>query len=125
MFAEHEMSISTENAMNVVRIFASSLAVVCLMGSATAALPNRKYDVHEVVEKVVPATDGEKKEGVLVTIFLKGREEGVRVIRDTAIHRQMGKLVPLAEVGDIKTGLKVSVWVGTRKGVAEGVLIFP
>ena len=42
-----------------------------------------------------------------------------------AVHRQMGKLVPDAEVGNIKAGSKVSVWVDSKKGVAEGVLIFP
>jgi hypothetical protein len=111
--------------MNVVRLFASCLTVVCLIGVAPAALPNRKYDLNEVVEKVVPATEAQKKEGLVVTVFLKGRKEGVPINKDTAIHRQMGKLVPEAEVGDIKVGVKVSVWLDSKTGVAEGVLIFP
>src|SRR3954471_11984621 len=111
--------------MNVVRVLASCLAVVCLVGVATASLPIRKFDLHAEVEKVVPATDAQKKAGLVVTVFLKGREQGVPVHKDTAIHLQMGKLVPEAEVGDIKPGLKVSVWLDPKKGVAEGVLIFP
>jgi hypothetical protein len=111
--------------MNVVRFFASCLAVVCLLGAATAALPNRKYDLHAVVAKVVPATKAQKKAGIVVTVFLKGRKKGVPVTKDTAIHRQMGKLVPSAKVVDIKAGSKVSVWLDSKKGVAEGVLIFP
>jgi hypothetical protein len=119
------VSVFAENAMSVVRVFAGCLAVLCLVGAVTAALPIRKYDLHAIVEKVVPATDAEKKEGVVATVFLKGRKEGVPIHKDTAIHLQMGKLVPEAEVGDVKVGSKVSVWVDSKKGVAEGVLIFP
>jgi hypothetical protein len=125
MFVKHPMSFSMENAMNVVRIVASCLALVCLIGAATARLPIRKYDLYTVVEKVVPATGAEKKDGIVVTVFLKGRKEGVPINKDTAIHRQMGKLVPEAEVGDIKAGSMVSIWIDSKKGVAEGVLIFP
>jgi len=110
--------------MNLVCVLASCVAVVCLIGAATAALPIRKYDWHAVVEKVVPATAAQKKKGLVVTVFLMGRKQGVPVHKETAIHRQMGKLVPDAAVGDIKAGLRVSVWVDA-KGVAEGVLIFP
>src|SRR5262249_34187452 len=125
MFVEPYVSFSKENVMNVMRIFASCLALVCLIGAATAGLPNREYDLEAVVEKVVPATDAEKKEGIVATVFLMGRKEGVPINKNTAIHRQMGKLVPDAEVGDIKPGSKVSIWVDSKKGVAEGVLIFP
>jgi hypothetical protein len=102
------------------------LAVVVLTASAAvAALPIRKPDVEAVVEKVVPATDTEKKKGVLVTVFLKDRKDGVPVTRDTAVHKQMGKLVPIVEADDIKAGAKLSVWIDSKTGVAEGVLIFP
>jgi hypothetical protein len=111
--------------MNTVRMLAGCLVLFCMVGAATAAIPIRKYDIHEVIAKVVPATEAEKKEGVLVTVFFKGRKEGVRVTKDTAIHRQMGKLVPEAEARDITAGQKLSVWVGDKKGVAEAVLIFP
>jgi len=110
--------------MNLVRVLASCVAVVCLIGAATAALPIRKYDWHAVVEKVVPATAAQKKDGIVVTVFLTGRKQGVPVHKETSIHRQMGKLVPEAEVADIKPGAKVSIWVNA-KGVAEAVLIFP
>jgi hypothetical protein len=116
---------STESAMNVTRVLASLVAVIGFVGAAGAALPIRMYDVEGVVEKVVPATEAEKKEGVLVTVFLKDRKEGVAVTKNTAVHLQMGKLVPVAEVGDIKKGSKLSVWVKDKGSVAEGVLIFP
>jgi hypothetical protein len=115
-----------ENAMSELRIFASCLAAVCLIGAVAAALPTRKPDLTDaVVEKVVVATETEKKEGIVVTVFLKDRKEGVPINKETAIHRQMGKLVPVTEVGDLKVGSKVSVWVDSKKGIAEGVLIFP
>jgi hypothetical protein len=110
--------------MNAVRLVTTCLALVCLIGAATAALPIRKYDLHADVEKVVPATDAEKKAGIVATVFVKGRKEGVPIGKSTDIHRQMGKIVPNAEVADIKPGAKVSIWVNV-KGVAEAVLIFP
>jgi hypothetical protein len=85
------------------------------------ALPIRKPEIEAVVVKVVPAKDTDKD--VLATAFLKGREEGVPITKTTAIHKQMGKLVPVAEVGDLKEGVKVSVWL--TDGKAEAVLIFP
>lgn len=111
--------------MNAARLVASCLALVCLVGTATAALPIRRFDLHEAVEKVVLATDAQKKEGIVATVFVKGRKEGVPISKDTPIHRQMGKLVPEAGVADIKPGAKVSIWLLPKKGVAEGVLIFP
>lgn len=111
--------------MSAWRAFASGFVIVYLACAASAVLPTRKYDLHEVVEKVVPATEAEKKDGILATVFLKDRKEGVPVTKDTAIHIQMGKLVPAGEVGDIKAGSKVSIWLDAKKGVAEGVLIFP
>jgi hypothetical protein len=104
---------------------------VCLVlvtlstGAAYAALPIRKPDAEAVVAKVVPASDAEKKAGVVVTVFLKDRKDGVPVTKETAVHRQMGKLVPVAEAGDIKDGQKVSIWIDAGTGRAEGVLIFP
>jgi hypothetical protein len=55
--------------------------------------------------------------------FLKGRDTGVPVTKTTAIHKQMGKLVPVAALEDLKVGVKVSVWLAGEK--AEAVLIFP
>ncbi len=110
------------------RVIAAALcvAVAALAVPATnAALPIRKPDVEAVVEKVVPATEAERKAGVVVTVFLKDRKDGVQVSKDTAVHRQMGKLVPVVEAGEIKAGLKVSVWIDSKTGAAEGVLIFP
>lgn len=85
------------------------------------ALPIRKPEVEAEVVKVVPAKVTEKD--VLATVFLKGRDAGVPITKATAIHKQMGKLVPVAEVGDIKTGAKVSLWLNGES--AEAVLIFP
>jgi hypothetical protein len=99
--------------------------IVLGTGAANAALPVRKPDAEAVVVKVVPAADAEKKAGVLVIVFLKDRQDGVPVAKDTPVHRQMGKLVPVAEAGDIKAGHKVSVWINMKTGRAEGVLIFP
>jgi hypothetical protein len=100
--------------------------VLCLAGGVFAALPIRKPDaVDVVVEKVVPATGAEKKQGVVVTVFLKGRKAGIPVSKQTPIHIQMGKLVPFGKVDDLKPGSKVSIWVDARTRRAEGVLIFP
>jgi hypothetical protein len=99
--------------------------IVLGTGAANAALPIRKPDSEAVVERVVPATDAEKKAGVLVTMFLKDRKDGIPVAKDTPVHRQMGKLVPVAEAADIEAGQKVSVWLDAKTGRAEGVLIFP
>lgn len=95
------------------------------VGIASAALPIRKPDTEATVEKVVPATEAEKQSGVVVTVFLKDRKDGVPVTKATAIHKQMGKLVPVVEAEEIKVGSKVSVWVDVKTGAAEGVLIFP
>jgi hypothetical protein len=90
-----------------------------------AALPIRKPEVEAVIEKVVPATPAEQEAGLLVTLLLKGRNGGVLVTKDTQVHRQMGKLVPVVAAGDIQAGQKASVWIDGRTGKAEGVLIFP
>jgi len=112
--------------MRKVILPASCFLLACLVGDASAALPIRKPDLTDaVVEKVVAATEAEKKEGVVVILFFKDSKKGVPIKKNTAIHRQMGKLVPLAEVGEILAGSRVSVWVDSRKGKAEGVLIFP
>ncbi|MBP3954688.1 hypothetical protein J8F10_05245 [Gemmata sp. G18] len=85
------------------------------------AIPIRKPEFEAVVSKVLPAKEGEKD--VLATVFVKGRDAGIPVTKTTAIHKQMGKLVPAAELSDIKDGVKVSVWI--TNGKAEAVLIFP
>lgn len=90
-----------------------------------AALPIRKPEVEAEVEKVASPTDAEKKAGVLAVVHLKDRKDGVPVTKETAIHKQMGKLVPLAATDDIKAGQRVSVWIDTKTGATEGVLIFP
>ena len=50
----------------------------------------------------------------VLSVFLKDRKAGVVVKKDTAIHKQMGKLVPFAEASDIKADGKVSVWVDEK-----------
>jgi hypothetical protein len=101
-------------------------AILVLTGApAHAALPIRKPDAEAVVEKVVPATNAEKAKGVEVTIFLKDRKDGVPVTKDTPVHIQMGKLVPVGAAADLKPGQKVSVWLDAKTGAAEGVLVFP
>src|SRR4051794_39180130 len=102
----------------------TSLIVLLLAPAAPAALPIRKPDAEAAVEKVAPATDAEKAKGVLVVVFVKDRKEGIPVTRDTPVHIQMGKLVPLGEAKDIKVGQKLGVWID-KAGNAEGVLIFP
>jgi hypothetical protein len=109
------------------RITRSACLVLIIFdtGTAGAALPIRKPDAEAVVAKVVPATDAEKTTGVVVTVYLKDRKDGIPVATDTPVHRQMGKLVPVAEAKDIRAGPRVSVWIDARTGRAEGVLIFP
>lgn len=85
------------------------------------AIPIRKPDLEAEIVKVVPAKETEKD--VLATVFLKGRDAGVPITRTTAIHKQMEKLVPEAEIADLKEGVKVSLWLAGEK--AEAVLIFP
>lgn len=70
--------------------------------------------------KVVPAEAAEKD--ALATVFLKERDAGVPNTQ-TAIHKRMGKLVPIAEVGDTSAGAKLGLWLAGEK--AEAVLIFP
>jgi hypothetical protein len=98
---------------------------ICTAGSAAAALPIRAPEVEATVVKVVPATEAEKKNGVVATLFLKDQKNGIQVMRETAIHKQMGKLVPLVEASEIKAGQKLSVWTKAKSDRAEGVLIFP
>ena len=85
------------------------------------AIPVRKPDVEAEIVKVVPAKGADRE--LLATVFLKGRDAGIPVTKTTAVHKQMGKLVPVAETGDLKVGVKVSVWLAGEK--AEAVLIFP
>lgn len=101
------------------------VVVVLVAGTTTAALPIRKPDVEATVEKVAPATEAEKQKGALVTVYLKDRKDGISVTKETPVHKQMGKLVPVVEIGEIKAGVKVSVWIDPKTGAAEGVLIFP
>jgi hypothetical protein len=103
------------------------LVLVAMFASApdasdfARALPIRKPEVEAVAVKVAPAKAGDKE--LLATVFVKGRDAGIPVTKATAIHKQMGKLVPVAEVGDIKPGAKLSLWLADGK--AEAVLIFP
>lgn len=107
------------------RLLASAITLIAVAFTASAALPIRKPEhTDAVVEKVVEPTDVEKKDGVVLTVFLKDRMTGIVIKKDTPIHLQMGKLVPLVEAKDIKVDSKVSVWVGEKSDVAEGVLIF-
>src|SRR5882672_10281430 len=88
----------TETDMHRVIAAALCVAVAALVVPASdAALPIRKPDAEATVEKVVPATDAEKQKGVVVTVFLKDRKDGVQVTKNTAVHKQMGKLVPVVE----------------------------
>lgn len=107
------------------RLLASAITLVACVAVASAALPTRKPEhTDAVVEKVVEPTDAEKKDGIVLTIFLKDRKAGIVIKKETPIHLQMGKLVPTAEAKDIKADSKVSVWVGDKSDVSEGVLIF-
>ncbi len=110
-------------AARLVILIAFALALLTVARSE-AALPIRKPDAEAAVEKVVDATAAQKAKGVLVTVFLKDRKEGVPVTKDTPVHIQMGKLVPVGSAEDIKLGQKLSVWID-KAGNAEGVLIFP
>lgn len=101
-----------------------AVALILLAVRGDAALPIRKPDAEAAVEKVVAPTEAEKAKGVLVIVFLKDRKDGVAVTKDTPVHIQMGKLVPLGRADDIKAGQKLSVWID-KAGGAEGVLIFP
>jgi hypothetical protein len=102
------------------------------VGDARARTPNRKFDVEGTIAKIVPATDAEKKDGLLATITLKDMDTVIQITKDTDLQRQMGKLVENATADALKEGGHVSVWLkGTPektdppKVKAEGVLIFP
>jgi hypothetical protein len=118
------------------RIAAPVLFCVLLLGAsardAPARTPNRKYDAEGIIAKVVPATEVEKKDGLVATIALKDMDTVIQVTKDTDLQRQMGKLVENAAADALKEGGHVSVWfAGTPeesdppKVKAEGVLIFP
>jgi hypothetical protein len=85
------------------------------------AIPVRKPDIEAEIVKVVPTKETDKE--ILATVFLKGRDAGISITRTTVIHKQAGKLVPVADVGDLKPGVKLSVWLANEK--AEAVLVFP
>ncbi len=85
------------------------------------AIPIRQPEVEALVVKVVPAK--ETDEGVLATSFLKGRDAGGPITRTTAAHKQMGELVPDAEIADLEEGAKVRLWL--TEGKAEAVRISP
>ncbi len=94
-------------------------------GPARPAPPVRQYDAHATITKVIAATAAEKEAGVLVTIVLKGREQPIRVTKETGLQRQKGKLVSPAGSGDLEVGQRVSVWLSGKSDRAEAVLIFP
>jgi hypothetical protein len=93
--------------------------------TSQAVIPIRMYDVNGVIEKVTPPTDAEKEAGVLVTIQVKGRDKAIQVTKTADLHRQAGKLVPVATADEIKAGKTVSVWLSGKTDKAEAVLIFP
>ena len=100
--------------------------------SLGSAAPIRKFDVAGVIARVVPASDAEKKQGILATITLQDAGETIQITKETELNRQMGKLVPKATLDDLKEGRQVSVWILGKpektdplKGKAEAVLIFP
>jgi hypothetical protein len=103
----------------------SALLSLLLVGVSQAVIPIRRYDAHGTVAKVTPATDAEKKAGVLLTLVLQDSDRVIQVTRETDLHRQTGKLVPKAAPGDLEKGQRVSVWLLGKSDKAEAVLIFP
>jgi hypothetical protein len=101
-------------------------------GDVRSQTPNGKYDDEGVIVKIVPATDAEKKDGLLATITLKDGKNSIRITGDTKLQAQKGKLVENVTADALKEGAQVSVWFLGKPDKsdpptvkAEGVLIFP
>jgi hypothetical protein len=52
--------------------------------------PIRRFDAHGAIAKVTPATDEEKKAGVLLTLRLKDNDRVIQVAKKTDLYRSVG-----------------------------------
>jgi hypothetical protein len=111
------------------------LCVSCYVagGEASAGTPIRKYDAYGTLLKVEPASDTEKKAGVLAAVTIEGVKPRILITRKTTLRLQRGKVVYDATVEDLKGSLNrpLSVWFQGRpqggnspRVQAEGALLF-
>jgi hypothetical protein len=113
-----------------VSLFAFLSAVVAV-GSARAADRTRRFDSEGTIVKVTPATDAEKKDGILATITFKDREITVQITKETELQIAKGKLVEKGSADDLKKDDRISVWFEGKpdksdppRVKAERVMIF-
>src|ERR1700687_2762525 len=107
------------------------LLLVAAVGPAQAPDRNRKFDSEGSVAKIVPATDAEKKDGIVATIILKDKELTIQITKETELQIAKGKLVEKGTADDLKKDDRVSVWFEGKpdksdppKVKAERVMIF-
>jgi hypothetical protein len=86
------------------------LLVVVNAGDAQTPDRTRKFDSEGTISKIVPATEAEKKDGILATITLKDRETTVQITKETELQIAKGKLVEKGTADDLKKDDRVSVW---------------
>jgi hypothetical protein len=121
--------------MHMRGILAASVLIflVAVATVATAQAPDRtrKFDSEGTFAKIIPATDAEKKEGILASMVLKDKDLTIQITKETELQIAKGKLVEKGTVDDLKKDDRVSVWYKDKpdnsdppKVKAERVMIF-
>jgi hypothetical protein len=83
---------------------------VTAVTNAQAPERNRKFDGEGSVAKIIPATDAEKKEGIVATMVLKDKDLTIQITNKTELQIAKGKLVEKGSADDLKKEDRVSVW---------------
>jgi len=84
--------------------------LVAAVGHAQAPDCTRKFDSEGSIAKIVPATDAEKKDGIVATIVLKDKDLTIQITKETELQIAKGKLVEKGTADDLKKDDRVSVW---------------
>jgi hypothetical protein len=94
-----------------------SLALVALTLSASGtALAQAFADITKPsdgngdLDMLVPPTDAQKAQGILVLVHLTGIDGPFAVTPDTKVLVEYGKVVQEGKIEDVGTGHRVSVW---------------
>jgi hypothetical protein len=94
--------------MIVVSLF--GLMLVAAVGPAQAPDRTRKFDSEGTIAKIAPASDAEKKDGIVATIVLKDKNLTIQITKETELQIAKGKLVEKGTADDLKKDDRVSVW---------------
>lgn len=94
----------------LIALFALTVAA---SGSALAqafADMTKPSDGNGDLDMLVPPTDAQKAQGILVLVRLSGIDAPFAVTSDTKVLVEYGKVVQEGKIEDVGTGHKVSVW---------------